>query len=56
MDGNYFGLVAQLAEIKLKLAHIGLSICDKPTPRNDIAIELEEAIKLFEDLEDTLRE
>ncbi|MGF2617718.1 hypothetical protein FZC84_11835 [Rossellomorea vietnamensis] len=55
MDSHYFGLKAELAEIKLKLAHVGLSLCDRHTSREEAAGELEEVMKLFEGLEERLR-
>jgi hypothetical protein len=50
-----FTLVNQLSEIKIKLSQIGLSICDKPTPRENIAVELKVVIGLFEELEDVFK-
>ncbi|WP_456273404.1 hypothetical protein [Bacillus sp. AK031] len=56
MIEDYFSLKAQLAEIKLKLCRVGLTVFDEPTPRKEIAEELVWILKLLDDLEETLSE
>ncbi|WP_421379632.1 hypothetical protein ACOJQI_15920 [Bacillus salacetis] len=54
MNGDYFALKAQLSELKLKLCHAGLSLYDKPTTKEEIAVELEQVLQLVDQLEEGL--
>jgi hypothetical protein len=54
LNGDYFGLKAQLSELKLKLCHARLSLCDKPTTKEEISVELEQVLQLVDELEETL--
>jgi hypothetical protein len=48
---DFFAAKAEMAELKIKLCNIGLSILDEPTPRKSIAMEMEKVIKSFEKIE-----
>jgi hypothetical protein len=54
MNGDYFALKAQLFELKVKLCYAGLSLCDKPTTKEEVSVELEQVLQLVDELEETL--